>query len=344
MESQVTPNIFAPAHRSLWHLSQPSIWSLDGNQVAKDPSITVLRSLFDQPRWLEAYNLYDDKGSHLFELICELPEYYSTRTESSILEKEAQRIIELAPVECIVELGAGFSKKTLHLLKEQVRQRSGGIFAPLDVSPTGLAVSREVIREQFPQLTFHGLQAQFEEGMEGIEKSLPTLFVFLGSTIGNFSHHEFVRFFRQMSASMGRRDYLLLGVDRVKDVEVMQRAYNDSQGITAQFILNVFENVNRLVQSNFDQQKMRFHSRYNPDLQRIEMSSVSTEDQEITFPAHGASFVWKEQQKILVEISRKFDPLELQKQLKFFGLTTVEHFSDPKQWFSLLLLRKTPPD
>ena len=341
MESQPLPNIFAPAQRHLWHLLEPSIWSLDGNHVAKNPAIAILRTLFDQPRWLEAHNLYDDKGSQLFEQICELPEYYSTRTENSILKKEAERIIALAPVECIVELGAGYSKKTLHLLKEQARQRQGGIFAPLDVSPTGLVVSREVIHEQFPELVFHGLQAQFEEGMESIEKSLPTLFIFLGSTIGNFTQPEFVQFFQQLSDAMGPRDFLLLGADRIKDVEVMQKAYNDSQGVTAEFILNVFTNINRCLQSTFDLNKMRFHSIYNPEMQRIEMCSVSTQDQEIQFPSHETSFLWEKEEKILVEISRKFDPLQLQKQMQFFGLKTVEHFTDPKEWFSLLLFRKS---
>ncbi len=341
MDAQPLPSIIAPAQRHLWHPLEPSIWSLDGSLIHQDPTLSILRTLFDQPRWLQAQNLYDEKGCQLFEKICELPEYYATRTENSILKREAKRVIALAPVECIVELGAGFSKKTLHLLKEQARQRKGGIFAPLDVSPTGLVVSREVIHEQFPELVFHGLQAQFEGGIASIEKSLPTLFVFLGSTIGNFTQPEFVRFFRRLSESMGPRDFLLLGVDRVKDVDVIQRAYNDSQGVTAEFILNVFENINRLLQSNFDPNKMRYHSKYNPEWQRVEMCSVSTQTQEICFPSHAASFVWEKEEKILVEISRKFDPLELQKQLQFFGFATVEHFTDPKKWFSLLLLRKT---
>ena len=211
---------------------------------------------------------------------------------------------------------------------------------PWMLAPTGLVVSREVIHEQFPELVFHGLQAQFEVGIASIEKSLPTLFVFLGSTIGNFTQPELIRLFKQLSESMGPRDFLLLGVDRIKDVDVIQSAYNDSQGVTAEFILNVFENINRLVQSNFDLNKMRFHSRYNPERQRVEMSSVSTQTQEIHFPTYATSFVWENEEKILVEISRKFDPLKLQKQLHFFGLAPVEHFTDSKEWFSLLLLRK----
>ena len=299
-----------------------------------------MRTLHDQPRWLEPYHLYDERGSQLFEQICQLPEYYLTRTENSILFETAGRIIAAAPVECIVELGAGTSKKTLHLLSEQVRQRKRGAFAPIDVSLSGLAASRDIVREEFPLLNFHGLCSRYEEGIAGIEKKLPTLFVFLGSTVGNFNRSEFVRFFRHLSESMGPKDYLLLGVDRVKDVEVLEKAYDDAQGVTAVFILNVFRNINRLMKSNFDLRKMRYHSWYNPQWQQIEMYAISTAAQEILFPSHAASFVWEKDDRILVEISRKFEPLRLQKQLQFFGLKPVGHFTDPKDWFSILLFRK----
>ncbi len=109
MEAQPLPSILAPAQRHLWQPLEPSIWSLDGSQIHQDPTLSILRTLFDQPRWLEAHNLYDEKGCQLFEKICELPEYYATRTENSILKREAKRVFALAPVECIVELGAGFS-------------------------------------------------------------------------------------------------------------------------------------------------------------------------------------------------------------------------------------------
>lgn len=342
MNLATRPQIFSQEKENLWHLVAPSIWALAGNETRQNQSLKILRTLFDQPRWLEALHLYDEKGSQLFEQICELPEYYQTRTEESILERHAEKVIAQAPVDCILELGAGFSTKTVHLLKEQVRQRQGGIFAPLDVSLTGLVASREAVKKRFPQLEFHGLQAQFDQGIASIAKGLSTLFVFLGSTLGNLTQPELIRFFQHMSDSMGPQDFLLLGVDRVKDVEVLQRAYNDSQGVTAAFILNVFENINRILGSDFHLNKMRFESWYNLERQRIEMFSVSTTAQEIQFPSHDSSFVWEKDEKILVEISRKFIPATLKKQLQFFGLKAVEHFTDPKEWFSLLLLTKSP--
>lgn len=284
--------------------------------------------------------MYDERGSQLFEKICDLPEYYLTRTETLILAQEARHIIASAPVDCIVELGSGSSKKTAHLLTEHLRQRHRGIFAPIDVSLTSLSFARDTIQQQFPEMTFQGLHAQYEEGISSVEISLPTLFVFLGSSVGNFSPSEFSRFFRHLTISMGPNDFFLLGVDRVKEVAILEKAYNDSQGVTADFILNVFQNINRITHSNFDHGKMRYHSWYNSERQQIEMYAVSTSRQEIRFPSFGTSFVWEKGEPILVEISRKFEPSRLQQQLPFFGLESAAHFTDPQEWFSLLLFQK----
>lgn len=341
MRNQNALSIFSSSHRELWHLVEPSIWRLDSEDLHRDPIFGVLKTLLDQPRWLEPYHLYDDRGSELFERICQLPEYYLTRTESAILTENAEQLIRSAPVECIVELGAGTSQKTLHLLKEQVRQRRGGKFAPVDVSLASLRIARDAVKRHFSQLEFHGLLGKYQDGIASIEKSLPTLFIFLGSTVGNLSYSEFAAFFQHLSESMGPDDYLLLGVDRVKDVGILERAYNDSQGITADFILNVFQNVNRILGSDFERRKMRYHCTYNPVWQQIEMYAISTEDQKIEIPSLGTSFVWEKQDRILVEISRKFHPDRLEHQLRCFGLTPTAHFTDSRKWFSLLLFGKS---
>src|SRR5262245_31636333 len=340
MKQESWPRVFGADQRLHWHSSHPGIWSLRGADLDAIPTLSILTTLWDQPRWLEAYHLYHQRGSELFEEICDVPEYDPTRTENHILESHAKDMIRAAPVQCIVELGAGYSKKTVHLLTEQVRQRGSSIFAPIDVSTSGLLASQSAVQKDFPQLEFHGIHARYEDGFSAIEKSLPTLFVFLGSTIGNFNQTEFPRFFRALAAAMGPDDYLLLGADRVKPVQLLEAAYNDSRGVTAEFILNVFRNINRLLGGNFDLAKMRYHSWFNPEWQQIEMYAVATAPQAIRFPAAGAGFPWQTGEKILVEISRKFDPNRLQEQLGFFGLMPVEHFTDPNNWFSVLLFRK----
>jgi L-histidine Nalpha-methyltransferase len=341
MSSNSTAALIAREKQNHWREVQPSIWSLADHAPREDLGRSVMRTLFDQPRWLEAFHLYDDRGSELFERICNLPEYYLTRTENAILENSASQIISAAPVETIVELGAGYSKKTIHLLREQVRQRGSGIFAPIDVSLPGLVAARNFTAANFPELRFLGLRALYEEGFSSIARDVPSLFVFLGSTIGNFTPPAFIRFFSQLTLAMGPNDYLLLGADRIKEATVLQRAYDDSQGITAAFILNVFNNINGLTGGNFDTRKMRYHSWYDPEWAQIEMYAIATTPQEIHFPSFGASFHWARDERILVEISRKFDPGRLQQQLKFFDLAPVEHFTDPNEWFSLLLLKKS---
>ena len=221
-----------------------------------------------------------------------------------------------------------------------MRQRGPSIFAPIDVSAAGLRASRDAARRDFPELEFCGLEARYEDGFNGIAKEIPTLFVFLGSTIGNFNHTDFSKFFQALANAMGPSDYLALGADRIKPTAILEAAYNDSRGITAQFILNVFHNINRLLGSNFSAEKMRYHSAFNRDWQQIEMFALATENQTIHFPSAEASFAWQIDEPILVEISRKFDAQRLQEQLGFFNLQPVEHFTDDKNWFSVLLFKK----
>jgi dimethylhistidine N-methyltransferase len=341
MNEEYPPSVLSASHAPLWSNRQPGIWCYDGRHTDTDRSQSILQTLLDQPRWLEAYHLYDARGSRLFEQICELPEYYLTRTEDQILSQHAATIIDLASAGCIAELGAGFSRKTMHLLSEQERQRRGGVFAPIDVSLTGLTASRDMMRSRFPKLEFHGLQARFEQAIAAIERSLPTLFVFLGSTIGNFTRVEFIRFFEHLSSCMGPDDFLLLGVDCVKETEILEKAYDDSRGVTAAFILNVFLNLNRIAQSNFDLERMTYRSWYNAQWRQVEMFAVTERPQEIRFPARQCSFIWESDDPILVEISRKFDPKKLQQQLRCFDLEPVASFTDPRDWFALLLLRKS---
>ena len=325
----------------LWRLVEPSLWTREADSDHSDPGLSMMRTLFDQPRWLEACHLYDERGAQLFDRICELPEYYLTRTENSILAGDAARVIAAAPVERIVELGAGFAKKTMHLLREQVRQRGRGTFVPIDVSLVALAASRDAVMRELPQLEFQGLLARYDEAISRIDDAPPTLFVFLGSSVGNFTPPEFVRFFDHLSRSIGAGDFFLLGVDRIKEADILEKAYNDSRGVTAEFILNVFEHINRVLKSDFDRQKMRYSAWYNREWRQVEMYAVSTASQEIRFRANGCGFLWESGDRILVEISRKFDPERLQEQLRLFNLDPVAHFADEKNWFSLLLFRKS---
>ena len=334
------PEILAPCQKAVWRSVDSAIWAPDSHR-SRDDLRSLGLSLFEQPRRIDSRFLYDSKGSELFEQICDLPEYYLTRTEEAILREHAALIISTARVDCIVELGAGFSKKTAHLLEEQVSQRQGGVFASVDVSLTALIGSRDSVERQFPDLDFHGLYSGYEQGISSIEKDLSTLFVFLGSSIGNFDTGSFDQFLETLTACMGSGDYLLLGVDCVKRVDVLEAAYDDSQGVTAQFILNAFSHVNRLAGTNFDLENIRYGSHYDPRWQQVEMCGVARRDQRINLGGLEKEFLWAEGEPILVEMSRKFKPDQLLEQLEFYGLEPISRFSDPRKWFSLLLLRKS---
>ncbi len=334
--------IISAEDRTTWAVTAPAI--LTPRERASDrAAASMVRTLFDRPRWLEPCHLYDERGSLLFEDICELPEYYPTRTEAGILEREAGALMSLAPVECIVELGAGFSKKTIHLLKALTNVRGRGTFAPVDVSNTALMASKRMAEELFPELAFTGLEARFEDAITSITREIPKLVVFLGSTIGNFTPTDMLHFFGHLTENMGPEDYLLLGVDRIKDPAIIEPAYDDSGGTTAAFILNGFHNVNRATGADFQLEKIAFRSRYNRERAQVEMCGIARETHRVEFPRQSASFVWEKDEAILVETSRKFDPEDLQVQLRCFGLDTLGHWTDPEQWFSLLLFRRNAP-
>ncbi|HEX9446073.1 MAG TPA: L-histidine N(alpha)-methyltransferase, partial [Candidatus Binatia bacterium] len=157
MENQNGPGVLSPGHKNIWLGEEPSIWTSNHRGAERSEALSILGTLLDQPRWLAPRHLYDDKGSALFDRICELPEYYPTRTESAILKERAGAIVRAARADLIVELGAGTSQKTLHLLHEQEKQRPGGAFAPIDVSLASLKIARDAVEKKFPRLLFHGL-------------------------------------------------------------------------------------------------------------------------------------------------------------------------------------------
>ena len=196
-----------------------------------------------------------------------------------------------------------------------------------------------MVRENFPPIAFHGLRARYEEGLTSIERDIPTLFVFLEAPSETSPLPNLTTFSITLTPH-GSRRFFLLGVDRIKPSSIIQRAYDDSKKLTAEFILNVFNNINRLAGTNFDRSKMRYHYCYNNAYQRVEMYAIATCSQRIDFPSLKTSFRWRAGERILVEMSRKFDSVQLNKQLKLFHLNLLRHLTDSDKWFSLLLFRK----
>jgi len=306
----------------------------------EDPALQVAQTLFDQPRWLDAQFLYNAVGSRLFEQICRLPEYYLTRTEDGILERHAAAIIEASDSNCLVELGAGYSIKTAHLLREIERRFARGEFVPIDVSRTALMGSRDQVTRQFRRIRFKGLNSSYQRGIRVANDSRNKLVIFLGSSIGNLMRSDLIRFLHELSGSMNVGDSLLLGVDRVKDRSLIEKAYDDSQGVTKAFIMNSLSSLNERFDTDFDSNKFEYAPRYNDNWQQMELYLRCQEDHEVTFPPLKISMHWRRGEELLVEVSRKFQPERLKRQFACYGFDFVHEFTDEREWFSLLLFRK----
>ena len=192
-----------------WHEIETAIWS-PGGHPPQPSADDVAAMLLDQPPWLDPRLLYDAAGSHLFEEISRLPEYYLTRTEQSILDRSADRIVTASDSELLVELGAGFSVKTRTLLAAQVKQREQTVFVPIDVSLTALRSSRDSCREAFGDLQFVGLHSDSLTGLKALGYHRKMV-LFLGSSIGNLAGSDLLSFFDSLRTGLLPGDSLLLG-------------------------------------------------------------------------------------------------------------------------------------
>lgn len=330
------------ANRTAWIETSPQIWSKSEQGLTwKDPILLAARMLFDQPRWLHASFLYDATGSELFQEITTLPEYYLTRLESEILSVHSEAIMDKADCGWLVELGAGYSVKSQYLLGQLRAAKKEPAFTPIDVSRSALEQARDRTRRDFPEVDFCGLHATYEQGLKDLSSVRGKLVAFLGSSIGNLLRTDLFAFLEELSASLQPGDGFLLGVDEIKDPAVVEAAYDDSRGVTRRFILNVLSHLNRQIGTDFDPARFIYRPRYNPDWHQMEMYLEAADRHEVSFPEPWDPLVWEEGEKLLVEVSRKFRSRLLAQQLISYGLELVEAYSDRRQWFSVLLFRKT---
>ncbi len=284
------------------------------------------------PRWF-----YDDRGSELFEEITELPEYYQTRTEAAILSKYADDITERTQPSVIVELGAGASTKTRLLIDAARRNGSLQRFLPFDVSDAIVQRTARELVEEFPGLTVHAVIGDFGTHLDRIPRFDRQLVVFLGSTIGNFDPAERAVFLSAVRALLKPGDSFLLGMDLVKDHQELIAAYDDAQGVTAQFNLNVLEVINRELGANFDVSAFQHVALYNTEFDRIEMHLRSLRRQSIAIPGAELVAEFDEGELMRTEISSKFTRERVETELAAAGLVATKWYTDPNSRFALSL-------
>jgi gamma-glutamyl hercynylcysteine S-oxide synthase len=303
---------------------------------------SVIRGLSDTPRWLSCRYLYDHRGSEIFERITEQPEYYPTRTESGILEREASRIFEACAGTTLAELGAGSATKTRHLLRAWTAQRRA-TYVPIDISRSMLAQTEIALRREFPRLSVQAIAGSYEQAMPALRELSPLTLLFLGSSVGNFNEEELDDFLSLLSANLADGDRLLLGIDLVKDVGLLEAAYNDAAGWSSAFTLNLFARMNRELGTTLDIPAIEHVANWNEEKSRIDIRARFLRDQAVDLPEWGQRFTLRAGESVLVEISRKFRIEAMTRVAARHGFELDETFTDPRRHFALLLLRRRNP-
>jgi L-histidine Nalpha-methyltransferase len=285
-------------------------------------------------RWL-----YDHRGSELFDEITRLPSYYPTRTETKLLREIMGDIAtRVPPGAAVVEFGAGSATKT-PLLLEAIHPAA---YVPVDISGDYLEHSATELQERFPRIEVIPVVADFARpfSLPGGIEVCPKLGFFPGSTIGNFVPSSATDLLRQFRALLGAGSQLLIGMDRVKPVERLIAAYDDPEGVTAQFTLNILTRINRELDGDIPVDAFRHEARWNDILSRIEIHLVATRD--VAFSISGQAFSFARDSSIHVENSHKYGPRGSRLLLLAGGWTPVAEWSDPAGDFSIVLSEAQP--
>ena len=299
----------------------------------------VIKGLTEKLKSLPPKYFYDDPGSQLFEKICELPEYYPTRTEAWILQQYADEIAEITNCCELIELGSGSSTKTQALLTAYQKIATSCRYLPIDVSGGILKTSVLQLQKKYPDFSIHGLLGTYEQALVHLQSNYlqSRMLFFLGSSLGNFNPEECDSFLNQVSRTLQTGDFFLLGIDLQKPQDILEAAYNDSQEVTAAFNLNMLSHLNWRFQGNFDISLFRHQAIYNHVDNQIEMYLHCMMSHCVSLEVLDLKVDFKAGESILTEISRKFDLRTMETQLQSKGLNTVKTWTDEKGWFGLIL-------
>ncbi|MEM9801821.1 MAG: L-histidine N(alpha)-methyltransferase [Planctomycetota bacterium] len=311
-------------------------------EAADDFGTDVARSLSRNPKRIDCRWLYDARGSEIFDAICELDDYYPTRAEAEILGARSDDIVDLVHDDAVfVELGSGSSIKTRRLLDAFFRERDTLEYVPIDISRAALESSARDLLDDYDDLEVTGIVGEYERGFEWMEerKDREKLIVWLGSTIGNFDREAAKAFLSRLRRHMTDRDRLLIGVDLRKDRDVLERAYDDSEGVTADFTLNVLERMNRELGGHFDVDGFEHNAVYQEDEGRVVLSLESKRDQTVRVDDVDLDLTFAEGERIHVEDSYKYSFEEIDDLARSSGFEVAERWLDGESRFSVNLFR-----
>ena len=315
------------------HIGHHSVEGGPFARLAED----VRSGLTKTPKELSAKYFYDARGAELFEQICELPEYYPTRTERALLDAIADELVAACRPTTLVEFGSGSSRKTRILLDAIARAGLLDLYVPIDVSEDVLRQTAHALGEDYPELRVHGVIGDFEDPVETLPGGGPRLIIFLGGTIGNLTPDEAAAFLRRVARLLAPGDRFLLGTDLVKDVDVLERAYDDAAGITAAFNRNILSVINRHLNARFDLSRFEHFAFYNRRESRIEMHLVARESHRVRIDAIDLTVDFAKAESIRTEISCKYTREMVEAMCESAGLRLIRWDTDTNRFFALSL-------
>ncbi|MEV6070198.1 L-histidine N(alpha)-methyltransferase [Nocardia sp. NPDC052001] len=300
----------------------------------------VRAGLTADPKWLPPKWFYDARGSELFELITELPEYYPTRTERALLERVVGEIAKLAQAEVLVELGAGSAAKTRLLLEALTAEGPLKTYVPQDVSVSALSAAADQVSAEFPGLSVHGVVSDFTATLDNLPRGGRRMIAFLGGTIGNLVPSERAAFLAGVHDVLEPGEQLLLGAGLVIDPAILVPAYDDAAGVTAEFNRNVLHVLNGRLHANFDPDHFAHVALWDADNEWIEMLLEATEAAIVRIEDLDLTVEFAKGEQLRTEISAKFRREGLESELAAAGFATERIWTDPDDRFALVLAER----
>ncbi len=303
----------------------------------------IITGLKAQPKHLPSKYFYDEKGDALFVKIMNAPEYYLTDAEYEIITQQSSDIIREFPDQgngiSLFELGAGDGTKTIELLK--ALQGKQVLYRPIDISENAICQLENRLKQELPELQFEGLQGEYFKVLKHLEGSGKKVILFLGSNLGNMTDEQAKSFMQQLADVLQDGDMVLLGLDLKKSSDIVLPAYDDAQGYTRDFNLNLLQRINREMNGDFDLDQFEHVAEYEEDNGIAKSYLESRSDQTVRLGSANTAVHFSKGERIFMEISRKYDLEVLNNILADTGLVVRKEFRDQRNYFCDFLLEKT---
>ncbi len=306
------------------------------NTFAED----INSGLSADPKFLSSKYFYDDDGSRLFQEIMKLPEYYLTRSEMEIFSLQTAEIFSAFEADSVdfdlIELGAGDGTKTSVLVKYFLEKNLNFRYVPIDISAEALNFLTDKFHKECPALDIQTEQGDYFKTLETFSKlsDKKKIILFLGSNIGNFSEARALAFFKELRETMNEQDYLFIGFDLHKNPKTILNAYDDSQGVTSKFNMNLLKRINRELGADFNIEEFSHYASYHPLERAARSFLISQKKQTVKIEALGKSFKFKKWEPIFMEVSQKYNKKMIEELAEKSGFAMVKNFYDENRFYT----------